>query len=78
MIKKHPLIEEFPEHADRIHDLKEKNNHFKNLFEKYDELDHEIYKIESDTEPASDETLNKLRSERVRIKDELYQMLLTL
>ena len=78
MIKKHPLIEEFPEHADRIHDLKEKNNHFKNLFEKYDELDHEIYKIESETEPASDETLNKLRSERVRIKDELYQMLLTL
>lgn len=78
MIKKHPLIEEFPEHEDRIHELKEKNHHFNYLFDKYDKLDHEIYKIESDIEPASDETLNNLRLERVRLKDELYQMLLTL
>jgi uncharacterized protein YdcH (DUF465 family) len=78
MIKKHPLIEEFPDHADRIHELKGKNNHFKNLFEKYDELDHEIYRIESDSEPASDDTLNQLRSERVRLKDELYLMIQTL
>lgn len=78
MIKKHQLIEEFPEHADRIHELKEKNHHFKNLFEKYDELDHEIYRIESDTEPASDDTLHQLRVDRVRLKDELYQMIQTL
>jgi len=78
MIKKHPLTEEFPEHADRIHALKEKNNHFKNIFDKYDDVDHEIYRIESDSEPASDETLNQLRLERVKIKDELYQMIITL
>ena len=78
MIQKHQLIEEFPEHADRIHELKEKNSHFKKLFDEYDELDHKIYRIETDSEPASDETLNKLRAERVKLKDELYQMLLTL
>jgi len=42
------------------HGLKEKNSHFKKLFDEYDELDHEIYRIETDSEPASDETLNKL------------------
>lgn len=78
MIRKHPLIEEFPEHEGRIHELKEKNHHFKNLFDKYDELDHEIYRIESDTEPASDNTLNSLRLERVHLKDELYQMIQSL
>jgi hypothetical protein len=33
MIQKHQLIEEFPEHADRIHEFKEKNSHFKKLFD---------------------------------------------
>ncbi len=75
MIKKHNLIEEFPEFEEKIHSLKTNNNHFKNLFEKYDDLDHEIYRIESDTEPSSDDTLNELRKERVRLKDEIYTFL---
>ena len=78
MIQKHQLIEEFPEHADRIHEFKEKNSHFKKLFDEYDELDHEVYRIEINSEPTSDDTLNKLRSHRLKLKDELYQLIQTL
>ena len=75
MFRKHPLTEEFPEFEAKIHDLKIENDHFKKLFDDYDEVDHEIYRIESDAEPASDETVNQLRISRLRLKDELYQML---
>lgn len=75
MIKKHQLAVDFPEFEEKIHTLKVEDNHFKDLFEKYDELDHEIYRIETDTEPASDDTLNHLRVERVRIKDDIYNYL---
>ncbi|WP_111670317.1 YdcH family protein [Algoriphagus litoralis] len=75
MFKKHPLTEEFPEFEAKIHELKAENEHFKKLFEAYDEVDHEIYRIESDAEPASDETANQLRINRLRLKDELYFML---
>ncbi len=78
MIQKHQLIEEFPEHADRIHEFKEKNSHFKKLFDEYDELDHEVYRIEINSEPTSKYTLNKLRSHRLKLKDELYQLIQTL
>ncbi|WP_264558159.1 YdcH family protein [Flavobacterium sp. N2270] len=75
MIKKHQLAVDFPEFEAKIHDLKVNDNHFKNLFDQYDELDHEIYRIETDAEPASDDVLNNLRVERVRIKDEIYAYL---
>lgn len=75
MITKHQLTVDFPEFETKIHDLKVSDNHFKKLFDEYDTLDHEIYRIESDAEPASDDTLNTLRVERVRIKDEIYAYL---
>ena len=75
MIKKHVLTEAFPEFEEKINVLKVENNHFKKLFDEYDALDHEIYRIESDAEPATDEVLNKLRMDRVHLKDEIYNFL---
>jgi uncharacterized protein YdcH (DUF465 family) len=75
MFKKHPLTDEFPEFEAKIHEMKVENEHFKRLFEEYDEVDHEIYRIESDAKPASDETANQLRITRLRLKDELYHLL---
>ncbi|CCG53871.1 Protein of unknown function [Flavobacterium indicum GPTSA100-9 = DSM 17447] len=75
MIQKHILTEEFPEFAEKIHTLKVEDAHFKKLFDEFDELDHEIYRIESDAEPAADETLNDLRVKRVHLKDGIYQYL---
>lgn len=76
MITKHQLVIDFPEFAEKIHTLKMENAHFKKLFENYDELDHAIFNIESDAQPKSDEVLNKMRMERVKVKDEIYQFLM--
>ena len=75
MITKHQLAVDFPEFETKIHDLKVSDNHFKKLFNEYDNLDHEVYRIETDSEPAADDTLNNLRTERVRIKDQIYAYL---
>lgn len=75
MISKHILTQEFPEYETKISNLKVENAHFKKLFHEFDELDHEIYRIESDSEPASDDALNELRKKRVHLKDEIYQFL---
>jgi uncharacterized protein YdcH (DUF465 family) len=75
MEKHHDLVHEFPEFRDKIHDLKVSNNHFRKLFDEYHELDHEIHKFETNTEPTTDEHLNELRLKRVRYKDELFDML---
>lgn len=75
MIQKHILTEEFPEFAEKIHTLKVEDAHFKRLFDEFDELDHEIYRIESNAEPANDETLNDLRVKRVHLKDGIFQYL---
>lgn len=75
MITKHVLIQDFPEFEEKINTMKVENNHFKKLFNEFDELEHEIYRVESDAEPASDEALNDLRIKRVHLKDEIYQFL---
>lgn len=75
MITRHLLTEEFPEFAQKIHDLKTEDNHFKKLFQEFDDLDHEIYRIEADAEPASDDALNELRTKRVHLKDTIYSYL---
>ena len=44
---RHDLLHEFPEHQDRIHQLKVEDKHFKKLFEKYHILEHEIHRIKT-------------------------------
>ncbi|WP_438966725.1 YdcH family protein [Flavobacterium sp.] len=75
MIKKHNLVDAFPEFENKIQELKVVDNHFKKMYDSYDELDHEIYRIESLSEPASDEALNNLRMTRVKLKDDIYNYL---
>lgn len=75
MITKHYLTQEFPEYETKISHLKTEDEHFKKLFHQFDELDHEIYRVESDAEPASDDALNDLRKKRVHLKDEIYHFL---
>lgn len=74
-MEKHDLRHEFPELEDQIHNLKVSDNHFRRLFDEYDEVNTEIHRIETGAEATSDETLNQLRMKRVHLKDELYEML---
>lgn len=71
----HSLPREFPEYKDKIHELKTSNPEFAKLFEKYEDIDKEIYRIEMQIENTSDEYLENLKIRRVKLKDELYTML---
>jgi uncharacterized protein YdcH (DUF465 family) len=70
----HPLIKEFPDMADKIHDLKMNDAHFKRRMEEYEAKDKEVVHGETDGN-FSDEHLETLKKERLALKDELYGML---
>ena len=74
-LEHHTLLNEFPEHKEKIHLLKINNNHFRRLFDEYGELDKEIYRIESGEEPTSDEVVEQLKKKRLHLKDELLLMI---
>lgn len=76
-MNKHDLHHEFPEYENQIHQLKTSDNHFRKLFDEYHNVNNEVHRIETGAEATSDEALNKLRMQRVHLKDELYQILST-
>ena len=72
----HPLASDFPEHRQTIHELKQSDAHFRRLFDEYEALDRSVIRIEQGLEHLSDLELDKLKMQRVVLKDELYQMLI--
>ena len=73
--EKHDLIHELPEYRERIHDLKTRNHHFSRLYDEYHEIEHEVRRIEEGVEVASDEYLEERKKQRLKLKDELFEML---
>ncbi len=71
----HPLVAEFPEHKDRIHQLKMNDRHFHRLMEAYEALDKEIFRHEDGEQPMEDAALEALKKKRLALKDELYQII---
>ncbi len=76
-IDQHDLVHEFPEHRDRIHQLKMSDAHFARLFKEYHDVDHGIVRVEDGVEQASDQTLERLKKTRLQLKDQLYGMLIS-
>ena len=74
-VEKHDLLHEFPDHHHTIRHLKMNDNHFARLFEQYNELDHEVRRIEEGVENTSDDYLETRKKERVLLKDQLYSMI---
>jgi uncharacterized protein YdcH (DUF465 family) len=74
-MEKHNLTHEFPQFQEKIALLKTENAHFKKLANEYDEANHAVHRVESGAEVTTDEHLNELRIQRVRLKDELYSIL---
>lgn len=75
MLEHHPLVKEFPEYKDRIHELKMSDSHFRKLFEEYDELDKEVLRSEELIETHSDDFVEELKKKRLNLKDQLFGML---
>ncbi len=71
----HEIPDEFPEYKNKIHDLKINNGHFSRLFDEYHELNREIHRIEAAGINTSDEEFESLKLVRLRLKDEIYEML---
>ncbi len=71
----HELHEEFPEHNDRIHDLKVNDAHFAKLFDEYHEINRAVHRAETNVEPVEELTEVEMRKKRMVLKDELYRML---
>ena len=71
----HELAADFPEHADRIHALKESDPHFCRLMDEYHTINREVHRAETLVEPMSQEAETDLRKRRSLLKDELYRML---
>ena len=73
--EKHDLIHEFPEHKDKIHELKSSNAHFAKLFDEYHEVEHEVRRLEEGNETASDDYLEERKKVRLNLKDQLFKIL---
>ncbi len=64
------------EYRDIISKLKVENAHFAKIFEKHNELDDLITEVEEGREHMDDLELEKLKKEKLRLKDEAYAMIL--
>lgn len=71
----HELHEEFPDFAEKIHELKTSNNHFGRLSEEYHKLNRDIHRAETDIEPTTDEHLEDMKKQRLTLKDEIFGIL---
>jgi uncharacterized protein YdcH (DUF465 family) len=71
----HELPEEFPTEARFIAQLSRSNHEFQRLAADYDDINQQIYRIESEDEPTSDEVLQVLRKRRLKLKDDIAAML---
>lgn len=71
----HDLAHEFPAHRDRIHALKSANHHFARLLDEYHGVSKELHRVEAEIETPADTVVEELKKRRLRLKDELYAML---
>jgi len=74
-MEKHDLLHEFPEYQSKIHELKLQDSHFKKLFEEYDEIEHEIRRLNSGVELASDAIMHAKKAKLLHIKDAIFAIL---
>lgn len=71
----HELAEDFPEFAEKIHDLKMNDRHFVRLAEEYHKVNREVHRMETRVEPVTDDVEEDARRRRMALKDEIAQYL---
>lgn len=71
----HELAAEFPEHAEKMHELKLGNAHFAKLAERYHEINRAIHRAETQVEPVDSLTEETMRKQRLSLKDQIHAML---
>lgn len=71
----HKLTDEFPDHRAQISHLKQIDGHFARICDEYTEVNQKIHLAETDIEPTDDARMSEMRKTRMRLKDEIYGML---
>ncbi|MFT4097198.1 MAG: YdcH family protein [Rhodoblastus sp.] len=71
----HELTDEFPAKIEEIHQLKASNGHFARIAERYHDLNRTLHRMETNVEPADDATMEELKKERLKLKDEIASIL---
>jgi uncharacterized protein YdcH (DUF465 family) len=71
----HELTDEFPDETVLITRLIKTNYLFRRAASRYDAVNRQILRIESEEEPTTDEVLARLKKERLKLKDEIARML---
>jgi uncharacterized protein YdcH (DUF465 family) len=65
----------FPEHRERISQLKSTNGHFARLVDEHDALDLRIARMVSFAEPGTPLEIEQLKKKKLRLKDEVGVLL---
>lgn len=65
----------FPEYRDLISRLKGSDLHFSRLFDQHNALDQKILNMESRLVAATHEEIERLKKEKLQLKDQLYAIL---
>ncbi|HET9574951.1 MAG TPA: DUF465 domain-containing protein [Nitrospira sp.] len=74
----HELQDEFPDEALFIERLIKSNYEFGQLAAHYNEVNRQIYRIETEEEPTADEVLERLKKQRLKLKDDIANRLMKL
>ncbi|MDK3018116.1 YdcH family protein [Pseudodonghicola flavimaris] len=71
----HELVEEFPEQAAQIAELKLSDAHFAKLVEEYHEVNRAVHRAETNVEPVEELAEVDMRKKRAALKDEIWGIL---
>ena len=67
----HEMAEDFPEHKQKIRDLKATDAHFARLADEYHQLNREVHRMETRVEPVSEQVEEMKRRQRMLLKDKI-------
>lgn len=73
-VEHHDLDHEFPKLHDVMQSLTTQNDRFREMFSEYHRLTDEIERLEEADVPVSDFTIEEMKKQRVRLKDQIYRM----
>ena len=75
-VEHHDLHHEFPEMSDAINALNAGNPLFARLFASYNRLTGRVEDLEEHDMPCDDFTIEDMKKHRVKLKDDLYHLML--
>ena len=75
-IEHHDLHHEFPEMHDAISILRSANPMFARMYATYHRLTGKVEDLEEHDMPVADFTIEDMKKQRVRVKDDLYHLML--